>query len=221
MLVPVPPAGLLAPIIVRWENIKICESGVILEDKFGQIHRHQLFQWVMNFDGFVPMYLEHQPLTLPFFGYFYSLRVDKENLHGDVALTRYGLEAVRDYSERHMGSGWSVGISEGKQSLAEITLCRVPRVSTTHVVALDGISFKKLDVKKYGIRSDNGTESSVDSDIGDQIVGLVREIIDCQARDSLTIARELMEQLRVICYCNNVRIPQSDDSDEDNTVNTQ
>jgi len=208
-LTPVPPCGLLAPIVVTLRDVKICETGNYT-DKFGAIHRHQFFQWAHNFSDYIPILLEHQPITWPFFGYVFKLDVDGENLCGDIALTRYGAEALYDYKEKHMGCGWSVGIAKDKQSLVEVTLCRRPRVVSTHVVNLDSIDFSKIDLKKYGIRDDG-----VESDVGDKVVLLVREIIDAEFMGSPSLAAEAMQKLQELMYCNNIRVPLGDEEEEE------
>lgn len=200
-LIPLPPMGLLAPIVLTLDDVHICESGNY-PDKFGQIHRYQLIQWSNNFSDYIPILLEHQPFTWPFFGYVYGMKTVGERLFGNMAFTKYGVQTLHDYRERHMGSGWSVGVAEGKSNIAEVTLCRMPRVSTTHVVTLEGISLDKLDVKKNGIRHTDGT-----NDLGDQIVDIVREIIDFEARGNEEGAILGMKKLQEFMYCNNIHIP--------------
>lgn len=209
-LIPLPPVGLLAPIVLTLEDVHICESGNY-PDKFGQIHRHQLIQWANNFSDYIPILLEHQPFTWPFFGYVYGVKSVGECLFGNMAFTKYGVQALYDYRERHMGSGWSVGVLDGKTGIGEVTLCRIPRVSTTHVVTLDGISLEKLNVEKYGARQSDGSTN----DLGDQIVDMVREIIDFEARGNETGAMLGMKKLQEFMYCNNIHIPgTSSESDE-------
>lgn len=203
-LISLPPAGLLAPIVTTWENIHVCEAG-IYPDKFGQIHSHQLIMWAASFTNYIPMMLEHQTFTWPFFGYVSGMRAKGTGLYTDFAFTRYGLEALHDYREKHMGSGWSIGITEGKKSVGEITLCRQPRVSTTHVVTLEDLSFDNIKLKQMGIRdADNPS-----SDIGDQIVSLVREIVDHEARNDEERCAIAMKTLQELIYCNNIRIPRN------------
>jgi len=208
-LIPLPPIGLLAPIVLTLEDVHICESGNY-PDKFGQIHRHQLIQWSNNFSDYIPILLEHQPFTWPFFGYVYEIKSVGERLFGNMAFTKYGVQTLHDYRERHMGSGWSVGVAEGKSNIAEVTLCRMPRVSTTHVVTLEGISLDSLDAKKYGTRHIDGT-----NDLGDQIVDIVREIIDFEARGNEEGAILGMKKLQAFMYCNNIHIPGTSSNSED------
>lgn len=202
MLIPLPPIGLLAPIVTTWENIKVCEAGDY-PDKFGQIHSHQLMMWAAKFSDYIPILLEHQPLTWPFFGYVYKMRALGDSLFADIALTRYGLQALYDYRERHMGSGWSIGILEGKVGIGELTLCRRPRVSSTHIVTLEDLSFDNLKLTQMGAR----TIDNDNPDIGDQVVRLVREIIDYEARGAEAMAIQSMVELQKLMYANNIHVP--------------
>lgn len=197
---PLPPIGLLSPVVLTLNDVHICESGNY-PDKFGQIHKHQLMYWAHNFSNYIPILLEHHPFTWPFFGYVHSITVDGERLLGNMALTKYGVQAVYDYHERHMGSGWSVGILDDKSGLGEVTLCRIPRVSTTHVVTLDNISPDKLNIEKHGIRI-NGENH----DVGDQLVKFVRDIVDFDAQGNQNGVIESMHKLQELMYCNNIDI---------------
>jgi len=201
-LIPVAPAGLLAPTVHILRNVKICQAGDY-EDKFGQIHRHQLFQWSSNYrkNGYVPILLEHQPFTWPFFGYVYSLSVDTDFLIGDICLTKYGLETLLEYKDRYMGCGWSVGILKDKSCIGELTLCRHPRVSTTHIMSLGEIKIDPQVLRSVGMRDTSG-----ESPIGDQVVSLVREIIDFEYRGATTMMEEKMIQLQKLIIDNNIQI---------------
>lgn len=210
-LISLPPIGLIAPIVTTWEDVHVCEVGVY-PDKFGQIHAHQLIMWSAAFknDKYIPILLEHQPFTWAFFGYVYGMRCRGNSLYADFALTRYGLQALRDYRDRHMGSGWSIGIAEGKTHICEITLCRRPRVSSTHVISLENISFDGLKSENMGVRNINGESS----DIGDKLVACVRSIVDCTATEDMVRLEDVMKELRKILSENNITMP--DELSEEN-----
>ena len=165
-----PPLGLVAPTVFTWEKMPICESGVY-SDKFGQIHRHMFFDWKKNF-SLIPIYLEHLPISAPFFGYVSNVYVEGETLLGDMCFTKYGVNALKEYKDRHMGSGWSVGICEGRHALGEVSLCRVPRVSTTHILTLRDANFPTKDLSNLGMRDENGV-----CPIGDELIESVMGVI--------------------------------------------
>jgi hypothetical protein len=206
-LLSVAPAGLLAPTIHVLRNVKICQAGNY-QDKFGQIHRHQLFQWAANYKkkGYVPILLEHHSFTWPFFGYVYSLSVVDDFLIGDICLTKYGVETLLEYKDRHMGCGWSVGILADKSCIGELTLCRRPRVSTTHIMSLGEIVVDPKLLNSIGIKDENGA-----LDIGDQVVGLVKEIINFEARGATSVMEEKMRDLQKLIVDNNIRIDYDDE----------
>lgn len=203
-LISLPPVGLIAPIVTTWQDVHVCEAG-IYPDKFGQIHAHQLIMWASKFKNYeyIPILLEHHPFTWAFFGYVYGMRCRGNSLYADFAFTRYGLQALQDYRERHMGSGWSIGIAEGKTHICEITLCRRPRVASTHVIALENISFDGLKTENMGVRNTDGESS----DVGDQLVACVRSIVDCTAIGDMVRLEETMRDLRKILSENNITMP--------------
>jgi hypothetical protein len=197
-LIPLPPVGLLAPIVLNLYDVKICESGNY-PDKFGQIHKHQLIQWVNNF-SYIPILLEHHSFTWQFFGYVYDIKCVGESLYATICLTKYGVETLYDYCLRHMGSGWSVGIADNKQSLVELTLCRVPRVSSTHVISLSDIPIDSLS-SQPGCKTIDGS-----NDVGDKIVTMIREIVNLNAIYCLDKMHEKISELVEYMSYNNVNI---------------
>lgn len=195
-----PPIGLVAPTVFTWEKVPICESGVY-PDKFGQIHRHMFFHWKQNFAP-IPILLEHMPFTAAFFGYVSALYVEGEFLLGDMCFTKYGVEALKEYKDRHMGCGWSVGVLEGRQGLGEVTLCRVPRVSSTHILTLKDVNLPTRDMSKLGMRDETGV-----CPIGDDLINSVMEIVNSEARGDEEALLASMLKLQKIVSDNGVVLP--------------
>jgi hypothetical protein len=210
MLIPTAPAGLLAPTVYTLRDVKICEEGNY-QDKFGQIHRHQLIHWAANYanlaakSNYAPLLLEHHPFTAPFFGYVYRIYVKDSFLMGDICLTKYGVEAFLEYKERFMGCGWSVGVLEGKSCIGELTLCRHPRVSTTHIMSLGEVNIDQKRLIGTGMRTQDG-----EVPVGDQIVKLVRDIVDLEFRGAQTSMEEKMAELQKLIIDNKVRLSEDD-----------
>jgi hypothetical protein len=200
----------MSPIVLTLNDVHICETGNY-PDKFGQIHRYQLFQWVNNFTEYIPVLLEHQPITCSFFGYVFDLRVEGEKLLSTIALTKYGVQALYDYRERHMGSGWSVGIGLGKQNLVEVTLCKVPRVSSTHMVTLEGVRLTADDVQKYtNMYAGNAETAKID-----ELVVIIRDIVHHESNGNEPKMIESMQRLKEFVCRNQIAIPGAFDSDEE------